>query len=132
MRDDTFEDRLEDKGFRDDREWYASIPIYLVLTLVTVGIFNLFWNWRQMQACNAMLGRREFSWLRWVVLSILTFLLYHLYYQYKMGAAIVEIQQNFEVPVFEELPLVSLLATIFGFSIAADCIHQHEINKLFP
>lgn len=116
----------------DERDWSANIPLYLILTLVTAGIFNLFWNWRQMQACNALLGRREFSWLRWVVLSLLTFLLYHIYYQYKMGAAIVEIQRRQGEPVFEELPLVSLLATIFGFSIAADCIHQYELNKLAP
>lgn len=116
----------------DERDWSANIPLYLILTLVTAGIFNLFWNWRQMQACNALLGRREFSWLRWVVLSLLTFLLYHIYYQYKMGAAIVEIQRESGAPVFEELPLVSLLATIFGFSIAADCIHQYELNKLVP
>jgi hypothetical protein len=44
----------------------------------------------------------------------------------------VEIQRNYREPVFEQLPLVSLFATIFGFSIAADCIHQFEINKLAP
>lgn len=116
----------------DERNWSANIPLFLILTLITGGLFNLFWNYRQMQACNAMLGRREFSWLRWIVLSILTLLIYHIYYQYKMGAAIVEIQRSYQEPVFEELPLVSLLATIFGFSIAADCIHQYEINKLAP
>ena len=117
---------------QEEHNWFANIALYLILTLVTFGIFNLFWNYRQMQACNAMLGRREFSWVRWIVLSIVTFLIYHIYYQYKMGAAIVEIQRSYEVPVFEELPLVSLLATIFGFSIAADCIHQHQINRLVP
>ncbi len=116
----------------EERDWFASIPLYLVLTLVTAGIFNLFWNYRQMQACNAMLERAEFSWLRWIVLSVLTLLLYHIYYQYKMGTAIVEIQRKYGEPVFEQLPLVSLFATIFGFSIAADCIHQFEINKLAP
>jgi hypothetical protein len=126
----SYEEELEAR--LDERDWSANIPLFLILTLLTGGIFNLFWNWRQMQACNAMLGRREFSWLRWVVLSLLTFLLYHLYYQYKMGAAIVEIQRRYEEPVFEDLPLVSLLATIFGFSVAADCIHQYEINKLAP
>ena len=116
----------------EERDWFASIPLYLLLTLVTGGIFNLFWNYRQMQACNAMLERAEFSWLRWIVLSVLTLLLYHIYYQYKVGAAIVEIQRRYGEPVFEQLPLVSLFATIFGFSIAADCIHQFEINKLAP
>ncbi len=116
----------------EDADGWASIPIYLVLTLVTAGIFNLYWNYRQMQACNAMLGRREFSWSRWIILSILTFLLYHIYYQYKMGRAIVEIQRRFEEPVFEELPIVSLIVTLLGLSIVVDCIHQSQINKLSP
>ena len=50
----------------------VSIPLYLVLTLVTCGLFNLYWNYRQMVACNAMLGRREFSWLVWFLLTLVT------------------------------------------------------------
>jgi len=125
-------DRDDDVPEPDDEDHFASIPLYLLLTLVTAGIFNLFWNYRQMQACNAMLGRREFSWTRWIVLSVLTLLFYHIYYQYKMGAAIVEIQRRYEVPPFEALPLVSLFTTLFGFSIVVDCIHQYELNKLVP
>ncbi len=115
---------------RDDQDHYMSIPLFLILTIVTAGVFNLYWNYRQMQACNSMLGRVEFSFTLWIVLCLLTFLLYHLYYQYKMGAAIVEIQRMREEPVFEELPLVSLVAAVLGVGVAADCIHQFEINKL--
>lgn len=111
-------------------EHYASIPIYLVATILTLGIFNLYWNWRQMQACNDMLRREEFAFVTWLLLSIITCGLYHLYYQYKMGSALVEIQRASDAAVFEELPVVSLLAAIFGVGVVADCIHQHEINKL--
>ncbi len=116
----------------EDAHWWASIPVYLLLTLVTAGIFNLYWNYRQMQACNAMLRRREFGWWRWIILSLVTFLIYHIYYQYKMGRALVEIQRRFEEPIFEELPIVSLIVTVLGLSIVVDCIHQYEINKLSP
>ena len=128
---------MSEAGYRppaigDPRRDHASIPVFLLLTVFTLGLFNLYWNYRQMQACNAMLGRREFGWWRWIILSLITFLIYHIYYQYKMGRAIVEIQRRFEEPVFEELPIVSLIVTILGLSIVADCIHQHEINKLCP
>ena len=43
----------------DDRRHTASIPVYLILTLVTLGVFNLYWNYRQMQACNDLLGRND-------------------------------------------------------------------------
>jgi hypothetical protein len=111
-------------------EHRASIPIYLILTIVTCGIFNLYWNYRQMVACNDLLRRREFGFWVWVLLSLITCGIYHIYYQYKMGAAIVEIQRNAGVEMFDKLPLISVFGTILGFSIVVDCIHQHEINKL--
>ena len=109
---------------------YASIPLYLILTLVTLFLFNLYWNYRQMEACNDLLGRREFSWLVWFALCLLTCGLYHLYYQYKMGAAINDIQDQEGLRVSEGLPLLSVVAAIVGFGVVADCIHQHEINRI--
>ena len=107
-----------------------SIPLYLVGTLLTCGLFNLYWNYRQMQACNDMVGRPEFSWPMWFFLSLLTCGIWHVFYQYKMGSVIVEIQRQREVHVFDSLPLVSVLVTLFGASVVVDVIHQYEINKL--
>jgi hypothetical protein len=126
---------MQDPGHRppayDDRSpYYANIPLYLLLTLVTAFLFNLYWNYRQMVACNELLERDEFSWLLWIVLTLLTCGLYHLYYQYKMGAAINEIQYERELPVTEGLPVLSVIAAILGVGVVADCIHQHEINKI--
>lgn len=108
----------------------ASIPVYLVLTLVTCGIFNLYWNYRQMQSCNELLGRDEFSFVVWLVLTVLTCGLYHLYYQYKMGAAINEIQYTTELPITDGLPVLSVVAAFLGVGVVADCIHQHELNRI--
>jgi len=110
--------------------YYASIPLYLVLTVVTLFLFNLYWNYRQMVACNELVGRREFRWGTWLLLSLLTCGIYHLFYQYKMGAVINEIQERLDQPVTEGLPLLSVLAAVLGVGIVADCIHQYEINRL--
>lgn len=127
---------MEGEGYRPPA-WDAratphthSVALGLVLTIFTLGIYNLYWNYRQMRSCNELLGRREFSWLFWLVLSILTFGLYHLYYQYQMGAAINEIQEEFDFPVTEGLPILSLVAAIVGVGVVADCIHQHELNRI--
>jgi hypothetical protein len=109
---------------------HINIPLYLVLTILTCGIFNLYWNHRQMEACNVLLNRREFSFWTWLLLTILTCGIYHIFYQYKMGAAIVEIQHLLNRDIFYKLPLLSVIVTILGFSIVVDCIHQNEINKL--
>jgi hypothetical protein len=108
----------------------VSIPLYLILTLVTFFIFNLYWNYRQMVACNEMLGRLEFSWWTWILLTILTCGIYHLFYQYKMGAAIHEIQHQRGLPVTDGLPVLGVVAAVFGVGVVADCIHQYEINKI--
>jgi hypothetical protein len=109
---------------------HINIPLYLILTILTCGIFNLYWNHRQMEACNVLLKRREFSFWTWLLLTILTCGIYHIFYQYKMGAAIVEIQHLLKRDVFDKLPLLSVIVTIIGFSIVVDCIHQNEINKI--
>jgi hypothetical protein len=110
--------------------YYASIPLYLVLTLVTFFVFNLYWNYQQMVSCNELLEREEFSWPTWLLLSILTCGIYHLFYQFKMGAAINEIQDRLDLPVTDGLPVLSVVAAILGFGIVADCIHQYELNKI--
>ncbi len=114
----------------DDPRNHLSVPLYLLLTLVTLGLFDLYWNYRQMQACNGMLERGEFSFPLWLVLSILTCGIYHLYYQYKMGAAINEIQERYDLPVAVGLPVLSVVTAVLGVGIVADCVHQHELNKI--
>ena len=109
---------------------YANIGLYLIFTLVTFFVFNLYWNYQQMVSCNELLGRDEFSWPTWLLLSILTCGIYHLFYQYKMGAAINEIQYELDLPVTEGLPVLSVVAAILGAGIVADCIHQYELNKI--
>lgn len=111
-------------------EYYASIPLYLLLTILTCFLFNLYWNYKQMQACNYLLGRQEFGFLSWILLTIITCGIYHLFYQYKMGAAINEIQDRNDLPFSEGLPVLSVVAALLGFGIVADCIHQHEINQI--
>lgn len=109
---------------------FASIPLYLVLTLATCGLFNLYWNYRQMEACNELLRRDEFSFVSWLLLILITCGIYHLFYQYKMGAAINEIQDLAGLPVTDGLPVLSVVAAFFGVGIVADCIHQNELNRI--
>jgi hypothetical protein len=120
----------EQNGNKGKSRYHLSIPLYLILTLLTCGIFNLYWNYLQMEACNGLLKRVEFRFGYWILFTLLTCGIYHIFYQYKMGAAIVEMQRIYNKPVFDALPVISVVVTILGLSIVVDCIHQHEINKL--
>lgn len=117
-------------GASNRNRHHVNIPLYLILTLVTLFIFNLYWNYRQMVTCNELLGRPEFSWLTWFLLSIVTCGIYHLFYQYKMGAAINEIQHQRSLPITEGLPVLSVVSAVLGVGVVADCIHQFELNKI--
>ncbi len=114
------------------RSGYKSVAEGIILTLITCGIYNLFWNWHQMETCNDLAGRREFDPGKVFLLSLVTCGLYFIYYQYSMGGVIVEIQRKRAVPPFENLPVLSLVLSLFGLSVIVDSIHQHELNKFFP
>ena len=55
---------------------------------------------------------------------------YHFFYQYKMGAAVNEIQHARGLPITDGLPVLSVVASLLGFGVIADCIHQHELNQI--
>ena len=112
-------------------EAVRSIPVGLILTFLTCGLYDLYWNAKQMKAFNGLLGRDEFSFWHWLFLSALTCGIFHLYYEYRMGIGLVEIQEKYGMRVDKNLPLISLLLSIFGFSIVVDAIQQYEINKLY-
>ena len=65
-----------------------------------------------------------------MLLCILTCGIYHLFYQYKMGSAINEIQYELDLPVTEGLPVLSVVAAVLGVGMVADCIHQYELNRI--
>jgi hypothetical protein len=75
-------------------------------------------------------NRDEFRFWTWFLLCFITLGLYHFYYQYQMGAAIVEIQVRRGRPTTDSLPILSVIATLFGVGIVADCIHQLELNRI--
>jgi heme/copper-type cytochrome/quinol oxidase subunit 1 len=126
----SFDPRGDQRYRPEEQEHALSIPLYLLLTLLTCFLFDLYWNYRQMKACNDLLGREEFHFWLWVLFCVITFGLYHFYYQYQMGRAIVEIQERRGLQITEGLPVLSVAATLIGFGVVADCIHQLEINRI--
>src|SRR5687767_6903318 len=112
------------------KEFDIGIAKAIVLTLVTCGIYDLFWNARQFRAMNVLLGRDEYDFWRWLLLSIVTCGLFHIYYEYKMGSDLVTHLTSIGRPVNPNLALVGLVLAIFGLSIISDAIYQQELNRL--
>ena len=107
-----------------------SIGLYLVLTILTCGLFNLYWNAKQMETCNTLLGGTEFSFFKWLVLTLLTCGVYHAYYQFQMGSVIVNLMEKKKLKPISALPILSAVGTVLFVGLIVDCIHQHELNKV--
>jgi hypothetical protein len=111
-------------------EHAIDIAVGLVLSVVTCGLYNIYWNYRQFQAMNALLGREEYDFLKWALLTLVTCGLYHIYYEYKMGSDLYAWMREQGLEVSPNLPLIGLAFSCFGLTVIADAVYQHELNKL--
>lgn len=109
----------------------SSIAKDIILSIITCGIYGLFWTARQMRAVNYLLGQDKFSFVKWFLLCIVTCGIYHVFYEYSMAQSLVEIQERMGRPLSASLPVISVILAIIGLHIVADAIQQDEINKLF-
>jgi hypothetical protein len=108
-----------------------SIPTAVILTLITCGIYGLFWQANQMSAVNALLKEQKYSFLKWLVLTIITCGIYYIYYEYEMGQDIYELQvKNGIVAPNANLSVMSLILSLLSLMIVVDAIQQNEINKI--
>jgi len=109
----------------------SNIALDVVLSIITCGIYWFFWQARQMRAINHLLGQQRYNFWLWFLLTILTCGLFNIYYEYYMAQGLVEAQGKYGRPLSKDLPVLSLVLTIFGLNIVTDAIQQNEINKFF-
>ena len=112
-------------------EGVRSVVIGILLTLVTCGIYGLYWQYKQIATLNSWLGREDFSFLLWFFMSLITCGIFTVYYEYKMSKGINEIQETCGFRVNSDLAMICLLLTIFGLGIASFAIQQSEINAFY-
>lgn len=107
-----------------------DIAVGIILSLVTCGLYNIYWNYREFESMNALLGRREYRFWYWAVLSVVTCGIFHIYYEYKMGADLVRILKAKGHDANPNLPYIGLALSCFALTIVADAVYQHELNRL--
>lgn len=109
---------------------FISVPLYLVLSLVTFGLWYLYWIYRQTQILKELDKEGGYSFLFFAALSFLTCGLYTIYYYYKIANSIVKLQRKRKLSVDENLPIVSMILVVFGLPLITTCIHQSKFNDL--
>ena len=108
-----------------------SIALGIIFSLLTCGIYSLYWQYKQMVTLNGWLERTDYRFGLWLLLCIITCGIFALYYEYKMAVGINEIQANNGLPVNNGLAVICVLLAIFGIGIASLAIQQWEINKFY-
>ena len=108
-----------------------NIVVAILLTIITFGIYYLFWQAHQMRCWNKLLGRDKYNFWLWFLLTICTFGLYHIYHEWVMGSDMMEIQQKYGKPVNSGLPIVSVLLAVIGIPFVADAIQHNELHRLY-
>jgi hypothetical protein len=112
-------------------KYTSSIVKDIILSIITCGLYYLFWQAREMRAINYLIEEEKYNFWKWLLLTIITCNIYHIYYEYIFAQSIMGAQRKFGRPVSNNLHILSVIVAILGLSIVADAIQQDEINKLF-
>jgi hypothetical protein len=102
-----------------------NIFLDILLTLITFGAWNLWVQVRQMLDVNEVLGRDEFSVVKTLIFSLLTFGLYFCYHEYKMTK---DLQEKVYGQVDDTVALLSAIATFFALWFIVDSYQQSLLN----
>lgn len=104
-----------------------NIVLYVILTLVTCGLFGLFWMASLADDVNIVSNSNDTSGAVVVILSIVTCGIYGLYWAYKCGEKLDQAKMNRGIPASNG-GILYLLLYIFG-GVIAYAIIQSELNK---
>lgn len=106
-----------------------SVALCIVLTLVTCGIYGLYWQYCLAEDVNCVTGRTDGTSGGMVVLfSILTCGIYGLYWLYMCGDKLDRLRMD-QGGMQGHLALLYLLLSIFGFGIISYALMQTELNE---
>jgi Domain of unknown function (DUF4234) len=108
-------------------EHVRNIAVCLILSIVSCGIYNVYWQHVQMQSVNEMLHEERYSFWRWFLLSLVTCGIYHIYHEYRLSTDIASALKR--EPGNEAL--IAILLSLFGLSFVVDAIQQSQINEYF-
>ena len=106
-----------------------SIGLCIVLSIVTCGIYGLYWLYCMAEDVNLVTARPNGpSGGLVLLLSIVTCNIYALYWFYRAGDDL-DRQRVDQGQVPGHLGILYLLLAIFGFSIISCALQQSELNE---
>jgi len=106
-----------------------SIVSAIVFTVLTCGIYGIYWFIKLTEDANAVSGETKPSGGVAFLLSIVTCGIYTFIWLYKQGEKIAKGGANKNVPI-DNKGVLYIALTVFGLSIVSYCLMQSDLNKL--
>ena len=108
-----------------------SIPLAIVFTIITAGIYGIYWLYQLTEEAHAAAGERTTaSGGMVIVFTLVTCGIYSLYWLYKMGETIIMAKQRRAMTVDTNLPIIYLVLALFGFGIISYALMQNSLNEI--
>ena len=106
-----------------------SVGIVILLSILTCGIYYLYWTYSITNDVNEYLQDNDTSGGMVLLFSIITCGIYSIYWYYKMGKRISYCQEKAQIRVSDDSVLL-LILSIFQLHIVGAAIVQSNLNKL--
>ncbi len=81
----------------------------VVLSMVTCGMYNLYWLYMAVEEVNKGLGEERFNFFKELAFSVLTCGIYAIYFYWQFSNAVAELQQRWGVQPGQEGPILFAL-----------------------
>ena len=109
-----------------------NIALCIVLSLVTCGIYAIYWMIVLANDTNAASGHPQDGTSGGMVflLSLVTCGIYGFYWAYKQGEKINEAKAMRNMPADSNSGILYLILELFGLGIVAYALMQSELNKM--
>lgn len=108
----------------------GNLAADIIFTLITCGIYGLFWQNRIFKISNTLNDEERFSFWPWLLLTLLTCGIYNLVIQYQLGEALDRGLRKEGAPGNVNLSWLGLLLNLICLPVVVLAIEQYEIGKL--
>jgi hypothetical protein len=109
----------------------SNVAADIVFTVLSCGIYGLFWLARQFRVVNAFLGRDKYRFWTCLLLSVVTCGIYAFYLLYIFSEDVEAIRVERGKDANSNFAVINLLLAVVGFHIISQAIIQNEINHWF-
>ena len=105
-----------------------SIPMAIILSLVTCGVYLLYWFVVMTDEANSVSDETATGGALSLIFTLITCGLYGIYWHYQMGKKLYDAGVKNNVAISDNSVLY-LILSLFGLGIVNYCLIQNDLNK---